>query len=103
MNFGIPSGRGIATPLPLCFSGELSGPDRQRSFSIFFDTLNRLFHGIPQFLELGRAMLVKEFVICKQRAFSLISKIIILNFIILLFIPLQFHIDTFYNFFRILL
>ncbi len=43
-------------------------------FSISFDTLNRLFHGVPEFREFGRAMLVKEFAAYKQRTLSLINQ-----------------------------
>ncbi len=45
-----------------------------RGYSISFDKLNALFHGIPEFREFGRAMLVKEFSLYKQRALSLINE-----------------------------
>lgn len=43
-------------------------------FLIHFDTLNTLFHTLPEFREFGRAMLVKEFAAFKQRTLGLISK-----------------------------
>jgi CRP-like cAMP-binding protein len=39
-----------------------------------FEKLNLLFHSVPEFREFGRAMLVKEFVACKQRTLSMINK-----------------------------
>ena len=44
------------------------------TFVIEFDTLNKLFHSIPEFREFGRAMLVKEFAAFKQRTLALINK-----------------------------
>ena len=44
------------------------------AFCIDFETLNRLFHSLPEFREFGRAMLVKEFAAFKQRTLSLINK-----------------------------
>ena len=44
------------------------------AFVIEFDTLNKLFHSIPEFREFGRAMLVKEFAAFKQRTLALINK-----------------------------
>lgn len=43
-------------------------------FFIEFDTLNTLFHSLPEFREFGRAMLVKEFAAFKQRTLSLINQ-----------------------------
>lgn len=43
-------------------------------FLIHFDTLNTLFHALPEFREFGRAMLVKEFAAFKQRTLGLINK-----------------------------
>ena len=43
-------------------------------FCIEFETLNTLFHSLPEFREFGRAMLVKEFAAFKQRTLSLINK-----------------------------
>ena len=43
-------------------------------FVISFERLNRLFHGVPEFREFGRAMLVKEFEAYKQRPLSLINQ-----------------------------
>jgi CRP-like cAMP-binding protein len=39
-----------------------------------FDRLNGLFHGVPEFREFGRAVLVKEFMAYKQRTLSMINK-----------------------------
>lgn len=39
-----------------------------------FETLNSLFHTIPEFREFGRQMLVKEFIAYKQRTLSMINK-----------------------------
>ena len=39
-----------------------------------FQTLNSLFHTIPEFREFGRQMLVKEFIAYKQRTLSMINK-----------------------------
>jgi CRP-like cAMP-binding protein len=41
---------------------------------ISFDDLNTLFHTIPEFRELGRAILVKGFVVLKVRTLSMINK-----------------------------
>jgi CRP-like cAMP-binding protein len=39
-----------------------------------YETLNELFHALPEFREFGRAMLVKGFITFKQRTLSLINK-----------------------------
>ena len=44
------------------------------AFCIEFETLNTLFHSLPEFREFGRAMLVKEFAAFKHRTLSLINK-----------------------------
>ncbi|MCU0353750.1 MAG: Crp/Fnr family transcriptional regulator [Cytophagales bacterium] len=43
-------------------------------YSADFDRLNKLFHGLPEFREFGRLMLVKEFVAYKQRTLAMINK-----------------------------
>ena len=43
-------------------------------WEITYDTLNMLFHSIPEFREFGRAMLVKGFVSLKQRTLTLINE-----------------------------
>jgi len=45
-----------------------------RGFSITYEKLNMLFHSIPEFREFGRAMLVKEFVLFKQRTLAAINQ-----------------------------
>jgi CRP-like cAMP-binding protein len=45
-----------------------------KGYVISFDTLNRLFHAMPEYREFGRAMLVKEFAAFKQRTLALINK-----------------------------
>ena len=39
---------------------------------ISFGEVNRLFHAVPEFREFGRAMIVREFALYKQRTLSLI-------------------------------
>ncbi|HMI60828.1 MAG TPA: Crp/Fnr family transcriptional regulator [Puia sp.] len=39
-----------------------------------FDSINRLFHTVPEFREFARMMLVREFVAFKQRTLALINK-----------------------------
>lgn len=39
-----------------------------------FDELNSLFHGIPEFREFGRAMLVNGFIMLKKRMLSMINE-----------------------------
>jgi len=39
-----------------------------------YEILNKLFHSIPEFRDLGRAVLVKGFISYKERTFSLINK-----------------------------
>ncbi|GAA4435602.1 Crp/Fnr family transcriptional regulator [Pontibacter saemangeumensis] len=41
---------------------------------ISYDKLNYLFHAIPEFREIGRALLVKGFIQFKKRTLSLINK-----------------------------
>jgi CRP-like cAMP-binding protein len=41
---------------------------------ITFEKLNRLFHTVPEFREIGRALLVKGFVQFKKRTLSMINK-----------------------------
>lgn len=43
-------------------------------YIINFEKLNMLFHSIPEFREFGRAMLVKEFSLYKQRTLAMINK-----------------------------
>ena len=45
-----------------------------RGYSLTLDKLNALFHGLPEFREFGRKMLVKGFADFKQRALALINK-----------------------------
>lgn len=45
-----------------------------KGFAITFEKLNILFHSIPEFREFGRAMLVKEFSIFKERTLGMINK-----------------------------
>jgi CRP-like cAMP-binding protein len=45
-----------------------------RGYSITFDTLNMLFHSLPEFREFGRMMLVKAFAAFKQRTLELINR-----------------------------
>lgn len=45
-----------------------------KGFTITFEKLNMLFHSIPEFREFGRAMLVKEFAVYKQRTLAMINK-----------------------------
>lgn len=45
-----------------------------KGFIITFEKLNILFHSIPEFREFGRAMLVKEFSIFKERTLGMINK-----------------------------
>lgn len=45
-----------------------------RGYCLSFETLNQLFHSIPEFREFGRLMLVKEFATFKQRSLSLINQ-----------------------------
>ncbi|WP_375444083.1 Crp/Fnr family transcriptional regulator [uncultured Fibrella sp.] len=45
-----------------------------KGYCISFDTLNKLFHSLPEFREFGRLMLVKEFAAFKQRTLALINK-----------------------------
>lgn len=45
-----------------------------RGYSITFEQLDMLFHSIPVFREFGRAILVKGFVLLKQRTLSLITE-----------------------------
>lgn len=45
-----------------------------RGYSLTLDKLNALFHGLPEFREFGRKMLVKGFADFKQRALALIQQ-----------------------------
>lgn len=45
-----------------------------KGFSITYDKLNMLFHSIPEFREFGRSILVKEFVLFKQRTLTAINQ-----------------------------
>lgn len=45
-----------------------------RGYSIRFETLNELFHTIPEFREFGRAILVKGYSALKLRTLSLINE-----------------------------
>ena len=45
-----------------------------RGYSLTLDKLNTLFHGVPEFREFGRKMLVKGFADFKQRALALIQQ-----------------------------
>ena len=45
-----------------------------RGFVITFETVNRLFHAVPEFREFGRMMLVREYAAFKQRTLALINK-----------------------------
>ena len=43
-------------------------------YYVTYDKLNYLFHSIPEFRDLGRAILVRGFITYKERTFSLINK-----------------------------
>jgi len=45
-----------------------------RGYSLTLDQLNALFHGLPEFREFGRKMLVKGFADFKQRTLALINQ-----------------------------
>ncbi len=45
-----------------------------RGWVLTFEQLNQLFHALPEFREMGRAMLVKGFVAFKERTIALINK-----------------------------
>ncbi len=45
-----------------------------QTYSASFDTVNVLFHTVPEFRDFGRMMLVKSFAAFKQRTLSLINK-----------------------------
>lgn len=44
------------------------------AYSISYEKVNKLFHSLPEFREFGRLMLVKEFVMSKQRTLAIINK-----------------------------
>lgn len=45
-----------------------------KGFRIGYEELNQLFHAKPAFRELGRALLVKEFIASKKRNYSMINQ-----------------------------
>jgi CRP-like cAMP-binding protein len=44
------------------------------AYSISYKKMNILFHSLPEFREFGRLMLVKEFVMSKQRTLAMINR-----------------------------
>lgn len=45
-----------------------------KAYQVSFEQLNMLFHSIPEFRELGRGILVKEFAAYKKRTLALINR-----------------------------
>jgi CRP-like cAMP-binding protein len=44
------------------------------TYSISYEKVNKLFHSVPEFRELGRLMLVEELVMFKQRTLAIINR-----------------------------
>ncbi|GAB4092747.1 Crp/Fnr family transcriptional regulator [Flaviaesturariibacter terrae] len=73
-----PPGR-VAFDPPSFFFGQPSAENIQaltdcHGYYISFEQLNALFHGIPVAREFGRAMLVREFTLYKQRTVAMINQ-----------------------------
>ncbi|RYY87501.1 MAG: Crp/Fnr family transcriptional regulator [Chitinophagaceae bacterium] len=73
-----PAGR-VAFDPPSFFFGQPSLENHQalsdcHCYYINFEQLNRLFHALPVAREFGRAMLVREFTLYKQRSLAMIHQ-----------------------------